>query len=138
MKRSMYETLEEIAKIKDKKKRIEAIREEAKRSPAILTILEYAYGDKEWLLPKGKMKYRPCKYYNPTGLLKEVKRLYLFVKGGNDNLSQSKRENMFLAILEYVDPNDAELLIKMKDGKQLFKTMSKRFVKEAFPEVFEK
>jgi hypothetical protein len=52
-----------------------------------------------------------------TTLRREARNLYHFVKGGNDDLSNTRREMMFINILESVHPLEAEILILVKDKK---------------------
>jgi hypothetical protein len=40
---------------------------------------------------------------------------------------------MFISILEAVHPEEAEVLVKMKDKKQLVKGLTKKLVEEAYP-----
>jgi hypothetical protein len=44
-----------------------------------------------------------------------------------------RREQLFVSILESVDPSDAELIIQMKDRE--IKGVSKNVVQKAFPEL---
>ena len=47
-----------------------------------------------------------------TPIDSESRRLSIFVKGlGYDNMDQSKRENIFIQILEAIDPDDGKLLM---------------------------
>ena len=64
----------------------------------------------------------------------EAKRLYHFIKGGNDKLPQFKREDMFIQMLEGLHESEAELLINAKDKRlhQVYKGLSDAAVKEAF------
>jgi len=48
-------------------------------------------------------------------------------------VQQMRREQLFVSILESVDPNDAELIIQMKDRE--IKGVSKNVVQKAFPEL---
>jgi hypothetical protein len=50
-----------------------------------------------------------------TTLRREARNLYHFVKGGNDDLTNTRREMMFINILESVHPLEAEILILVKD-----------------------
>ena len=52
-----------------------------------------------------------------TTLRREARNLYHFVKGGNDDLSNTRREMMFINILESVHPLEAEILVLVKDKK---------------------
>lgn len=90
-----------------------------------------------WLLPKGEVPY--MKNETPVGtehtlLRNEVKRLYHFIKGGNDKLPQFKREDMFIQMLEGLHESEAELLIHTKDKRlhQVYRGLSDSTVKEAF------
>lgn len=90
-----------------------------------------------WLLPKGEVPY--VKNESPEGtehtsLRLEAKRLYHFIKGGNDKLPQFKREDMFIQMLEGLHESEAELLINAKDKKlhQVYRGLSAAAVKEAF------
>ena len=71
-----------------------------------------------------------------TTLRREWTKLYNFVKGGNDRLSQRKRETMFINILEGLHPLEAELLLLTKDHKLQTKyKVSKKNVSDAYPEI---
>jgi hypothetical protein len=90
-----------------------------------------------WLLPKGEVPYQ--KNESPEGtehttLRLEAKRLYHFIKGGNDKLPQFKREDMFIQMLEGLHESEAQLLINAKDKRlhQVYKGLSAAAVKEAF------
>lgn len=52
-----------------------------------------------------------------TTLRREARNLYHFVRGGNDDLSNTRREMMFINILESVHPLEAEILVLVKDKK---------------------
>ncbi len=91
----------------------------------------------KWLLPNGNVPYQ--KNEAPMGtehssLRIEAKRLYHFIKGGNDKLPQFKREDMFIQMLEGLHESEAELLIHVKDKRlhQVYKGLSDAAVKEAF------
>ena len=43
--------------------------------------------------------------------------MYHFVKGGNDSLSKTRRESMFIQILEGLHPLESEILCLVKDKK---------------------
>jgi hypothetical protein len=59
----------------------------------------------------------------------------LFVEGGNPNLTNLRRETLFIQLLESVDPNDAKLLLAMKDKKSAFSGINKTIVRQAFPDL---
>ena len=55
-------------------------------------------------IPEGDVPYKkneaPINSGGHTRLVHEWRTLYNFIKGGNDSLSQMKRENMFIQLLE--------------------------------------
>ena len=102
--------------------------------PVLKSILKYALDPNiKFLLPEGVPPYKPNVYDEPKALLAEANRIYLFIEGGNPNLKPLRREQMFIQMLEYVSPNDAVLLLAMKDKKLPFKNITKEMVREAFP-----
>ena len=73
---------------------------------------------------------------NKTSLRKEWSVLYNFVKGGNDSLSKTRREMMFINLLRGLHPKEAELLCLVKD--KLLQTkykLTKTNVQEAYPDI---
>ena len=71
-----------------------------------------------------------------TNLLNEAKKVYYYFKGGADNLSNMKVENMFIQLLEGLYKDDAVAFIKAVN-KVLHKKyrITKAVVSEAFPEI---
>jgi len=71
-----------------------------------------------------------------TSLRKEWKNLYHFVKGGNDSLSKTRRESMFIQILEGLHPQEADILCLVKDKAlaSQFK-ITKAVVEQAYPDI---
>lgn len=73
---------------------------------------------------------------NRTSLRKEWTNLYNFVKGGNDSLTKTRREMMFINILRGLHPKEAEILILAKDGLLTDKyRLTKNMVAEAYPDI---
>lgn len=87
----------------------------------------------EFDLPEGAPPYNPSEFDEPGALHAEVRRFYLFVKGGQPNLTKVKRESLFIDVLQYVHKEDAELLVCMKDKKSPYKTINLKLVQKAFP-----
>jgi hypothetical protein len=100
-------------------------------------VLQYMFHpDVKFLLPEGDPPYRPSQFDNPGALFSEARRLYIFIEGGNPNLSQVKRENLFIDLLQTIDQDEAKLIVAMKDKKSPFKGLTKDVVVAAFPELF--
>jgi hypothetical protein len=134
MKLGVSEILEKVSKLKKKEERIEELRKHGDNR-AMLQILQYALDPRiKWLLPEGTPPYKKNEYLDQeSNLYSEVRRLYLFVEGGNPNLTPLKREMLFIGLLEMLAPADAALLCAAKDKKLPYKTITKEIVNEAFP-----
>ena len=71
-----------------------------------------------------------------TSLRREYQNLYHYVKGGNDKLTTTRREMMFINLLEGLHPRESEILILTKDKKLTDKyKIPLDVVKEAYPKM---
>ena len=71
-----------------------------------------------------------------TSLRREWQNLYNYVQGGNNSLSGIRREMMFINLLEGLHPREAELLVKVKDGKmEDLYNVSFDNVKDEYPDI---
>ena len=91
----------------------------------------------EWVIPEGEVPYKANEAEEGTEhtvLRRESRKLYHFIKGGNDALPLFKKENMFIQMLEGLHISEAELVIAAKDKSlhKVFKGLSDNVVKEAF------
>tara|TARA_R100000008_G_scaffold52986_1_gene32121 strand:+ start:2650 stop:3114 length:465 start_codon:yes stop_codon:yes gene_type:complete len=133
---SFHEILTKVNNAKDKPKKIEVLRKYDTNE--LRMFLKGAFSEKlEWLLPEGKPPYTPNDAplgTEHTWLKQEVKRMFHFLKGGNPQLSQMKRDNMFIQMLEGLSKEEAELLIWAKDNElnKHYKGLTSNLVKEAF------
>lgn len=133
MRPRISQILEEASELPSKEDKIDYLRRND--SVVLRQILRYALDPSiEWLLPKGKVPYKPSPFPDGENMLyTETRRLYLFVKGGNDALSPLKREQLFIQLLEALDPRDAELICAVKDKRLPYKGLSTKLIKETFP-----
>jgi hypothetical protein len=71
-----------------------------------------------------------------TTIRRECKNFYHFIKGGNDGLTNLRRETMFINLLQGLHPLEAEILCLVKD-KKLSDTynLTKEIVAEAYPDI---
>lgn len=101
----------------------------------VAVILKYAFDPSiKFLLPEGAPPFKPCEFLDQESrLYSELRRMYLFVEGGNPNLTKVKREFLFIQLLESIDKQDAELLCAVKDKKLPYKGLTAAVVKKAFP-----
>ena len=71
-----------------------------------------------------------------ASIRKEYTKFYNFLKGGNDKLSNLRRETMFINILEGLHPLEAEILILVKDKRLTDKyKITKDVVSAAYPQI---
>lgn len=71
-----------------------------------------------------------------TSIRKEYVNFFNFIKGGNDSLSNIRRETMFINLLYGLHPKEAEILCLVKDKCLQEKyPISFDVVKSAFPEI---
>ena len=92
------------------------------------------------LMPEGEVPYTPNDApvgTDHTRLEQEYRGLYRFFKGGDNSLPRSKREQMFIQLLEGLAEEEAELLCLVKDGKMndKYKRITKAVISEAFPQI---
>lgn len=101
-------------------------------------VLKYTFDPNiEWLLPEGAPTYVPGDERNTeVEFYKELKKLYLFVKGGNDNLAPLRREQIFVNTLSTIHPEDAKLLLAMKERTLPYKHITKKLTLKALPGLF--
>ena len=134
---SVAKLLLQIAELKTKEDRIEALK--ANAHPVLKNILKYTFDPNiKFLLPEGTPPYKENLFDEPKVLLGEANKIYLFIEGGNKNLKPIRRERLFIDLLEIVSKEDAKLLIAMKDKKGIHKNITKEIVEKAFPELFAK
>jgi hypothetical protein len=135
MKKSLYEILEVCSKGKTVDDRVALLQQNA--SAPLLTILKYAYDPSiVFLLPDTIPPYKPTDFLDQENrLYSELRRLYLFIEGGNPNLTKLKREMLYIQLLESIDKNDAVLMCHVKDKKLPFKELTAKVVHKAFPDL---
>ena len=125
-----------INNAKDKPRKLKVLQEND--TQAFRQVCRAAFDIKvKWLLPNGNVPYTVNEA--PLGtehtlLSNEAKRLYLFVEGGDSNISQTKRETLFVQLLEGLSAEEAAFLITVKDQKvnNEYKGFTANLVKEAF------
>ena len=132
----MSEIATKINNAKDKPRKLKVLKDND--SVALRQVLKGAFDPKiEWLLPMGDVPYTPNDA--PVGtehtlLQQEAKRLYLFTKGGDSSLSNTKRETLFIQMLEGLSAEEAEFLVAVVNKKvnNKYKGFTANLVKDAF------
>ena len=126
-----------VAKQKKEKDKIDVLRHHI--CPALTTVLQGAFDDRiKWALPEGTPPYKPSELHEGhSALHAETRKMYLFVEGGSPNLKQLRRETLFVELLETVHPDDAKILVAIKDKTFPFAGITKSIVQKAFPGLVE-
>lgn len=132
------EILQCVSNAKTKAEKIELLREY--RNPALVSLLIWNFDESvKSALPDGPVPY--TKNEQPIGeghsrLISNYRSLYNFVEGGNYDISQTRRESLFIELLESLHETEAELVCLIKD-KQLSKKyrLTKNVVAEAYEDI---
>ena len=132
------EILEAVHKQRTKAKKIELLREH--RNDALVSLLIWNFDDTvASALPEGAVPYKPNDApagTEHTSLRQECRHFYNFVQSGNDTLSKTRRENIFIQILETLLPAEAEILCLVKDKRLTDRyNVSHAVVEEAYPDI---
>lgn len=135
MKLGIAEILKRASNIEDEVGRINWLRQNF--NPTLQMVLRYAYDPKiVWQLPEGAPPYKPNELVDQHHrLYTEARKLYLFIEGGNPNLKPLRREQLFIELLEVVDPEDAKLLLAVKEKTIPYPGITKELINKAFPGI---
>ena len=132
------EILQAVHSAKTKKEKIKILQDY--RSPALVSLFVWNFDESiESAVPEGEVPYTPNT--SPTvdsqsKLSSQYRTLYNYVKGGNDGLKRTRRESLFIELLESLHRDEAEVvcLVKDKDLKRKYRIIHNT-VKEAYPDV---
>ena len=132
----LSEVLKKVHNAKTKSKKIEILKEHD--CDALRMIKKSSFDPNiEWVIPNGEVPFTANEAEEGTAhtvLRKEAKKLFNFIKGGNNAIAGFKRENMFIQMLEGLHISEAEIVIAAKDKSlhKVYKGLSDNVVKEAF------
>jgi Family of unknown function (DUF6433) len=131
---TIAEICDKLQSAKTKTERIEILKRND--TPALRGILRMNYDHSLVLaLPEGTPPYkksvRPVGFGDST-LKTSCRGWYVFVKEAAPEMKQSKRESLFISLLESLDPKEAEILLGAKDRK-LDLGLTKKVIDEVFP-----
>lgn len=137
--KNIYEVFDEFELAKSKKEKMDVIGRNL--SPALVKILELTFHPKyNW-----KIKELPENYKVPDvlpgitydNLNSQLRRLYLFLEGDPtaESLSDSRRIELLIQMLESIEPREAEVILGIFQKNQNVKGLNYKFVKEAFPQM---
>ena len=132
----LSEVLKKVHNAKTKDKKIAILKEND--SDSLRMVIKSSFDPNiEWVFPDGDVPYKKneaAEGTEHTVLRKEARKLFRFIKGGDNTLPQFKKENLFIQMLEGLHESEAQLIIDAKDKKlhQVYKGLSDNVVKEAF------
>ena len=130
------EILDLVHKAKTKNKKVEILKKY--NSDALRMIIKSSFDPNiAWAMPKGNVPYTPNEApagTEHTRLATEARKLFHFIRGGDNITPQFKKEQMFVQMLEGLHESEAELVVNAKDKKlhQIYKGLSSNVVREAF------
>ena len=133
----MHEVLQKVSNAKTKAQKVKLL--EGYNTPALRAILIANFDESVIsMLPDGEVPYKKNDAPGDTEhtkLAHEYRKLYLFFKGGA-NISQTRRETLFIQLLEGLHQGEAEVLCLVKDKKigKRWK-ITRACVEEAFPSI---
>lgn len=133
------EVLRKVSNAKTKAEKINLLREH--NSNALRQVLIWNFDDSVVsMIPEGDVPFTPNDAplgTDHTRLEQEYRGLFRFVKGGQDSLKRTKRESMFIQLLEGLSKDEAELVCLVKDGKltSKYKRITKTVIQEAYPQI---
>ena len=134
----VHEVLELVDSQRTKVKKIEVLKEY--EDSALKAILIWNFDPTAIsVMPEGPVPYKENEVpigTDHTSLRREWKNLYHFVKGGNDRISNIRRETMFIQMLEGLHPEEAKIicLVKDKDLESKY-SITYDMVQKAYPDI---
>ena len=132
----IHEIVEEAEKKKTLQERKDYLRQFRHRK-ALRGLLEISYNkDIEVLLPDSDPPYKPSNLpegMNYTRVDTEFRRFDIFLANGRyPNMNQTKREDLFISILESLHPKEAEIFLRAFQHKFKIKGMRTEHINDVF------
>ena len=136
---NVRETFEEISKAKTREEKRQILKDRENFATQALLQLNY-HPNVKWFLPAGAPPYTPSTEGDMTSnsLHYEIKKLDYYTDPSPhslDELPMLRREAMFVGLLERLDPQDAVMMIAIKDKKLSCKGLTYKLVKDTWPEL---
>lgn len=139
MKEGIAEALKRVSEIKNKEEKIKEIRRLWVALSPLRIVVEVCFHPKiEWILPDGAPPYKkmPKEMDAQVQLYNRIKKIGMFFdRSFYPDMKNAQREGLYIQFLESLDPDDAELMLAIKDRKIPYKGMTKKFFQEAFPDI---
>ena len=130
---SIAEVLDEVAKAKTREDKREVLKKNESWSLRAL-LQQNFHPQASWLIPSGAPPYNANQNSADTSLLYEAKKLDYYTDAGK-GIPMVKRESMFVSLLERLSPDEAEIIIAIKDQKLSYKGLTYKLVKDTWPDL---
>lgn len=136
MIKSIAEILKEISKEKSFNTRVEMLKKND--SLAMRTLLQGTFDPRiEFDLPDTDPPYKPTEMLDQQGhLYQQARKFPIWVKGQQENLPKFKKERLFIELLESIDPEDAKLVLAMKNKQNPLPNITPKLVLAVWPGLF--
>ena len=136
MKEGIAETLARIDKIAGRQDRIDALRKD--HSIGLENIIDVCFNENlSWLLPEGDPPYKKQEKELDLQhvLYSQIRKLGIFIDTGTyQNMNPLMRERQFIDFLESIDPDDAKLILYIKDKRKLpYSRITRKLFEDAWP-----
>ena len=138
MKLLISDVLQKVSNAKTKAEKIKLLNEYNTNALRMLLIWNFDESVRS-AVPSGEVPFEVNKApagTEHTKLEHESRLFFHFIEGGNNNLTQTRREQMFIQMLEGLHEDEAEVICLVKDKKlgKRYK-ITKNVVSEAFPQI---
>lgn len=133
------EILAHISKQRTRAKKVEQLKE--LRNPCLVSLLIWNFDPSiESAIPDGDVPFKENPEVHPVDgvsrLNQHTRTLYNFVKGGNVDLNRTRREALYIELLEAVHKDEAKVLNLVKDKNlQSEYKIDQAIVAEAYPDI---
>lgn len=137
---NVFEILVAVEQAEDEQTRVNGLQYWAQKNGALRPVLKWQFDDAiESRLPKGVTPFEknsaPAADLTESSLRHEFKMFKYFVVSASD-VQQTKREHMWIEMLEKISPEEAALMDQVKDKRLVaFKSLTKNLVQKAFPDL---
>jgi len=119
-------------------KRVNALKQIGNLRKEVKVLMWYTFRkDIKFDLPDGAPPYKAMEVPSNMGMNRlpaEIRKLEYLLP--TSNLNKVKKEKMFIEILEAISPEEAELVLQIKEKKFKYKNITRKLVEDALPEVF--
>tara|TARA_B100001778_G_scaffold263170_1_gene223792 strand:- start:102 stop:578 length:477 start_codon:yes stop_codon:yes gene_type:complete len=130
---SIAEVLGEVEKAKTREEKREVLKKNESWSLRAL-LQQNFHPQASWLIPPGSPPYNANQNSADTSLLYEAKKLEYYTSG-KQKIPMLKREAMFVSLLERLSPDEAKIIIAVKDQKLSYKGLTYKLVKDTWPDL---